>query len=368
MKKNNRILIVLEDTGRGGAETQALNLCTGLKQKGYDIHVLSFGAEKGAYWEDFSNLGVFLYQTGFKSKLLVSDFITLKQGLIKLKYTIKLIQLIRKINPDVIFPFTYPPNIILANLWQFTKARSCYWNQRDEGRMFKGTAKEIKSLNKVTGIVSNSLEGALFLEKFTDKPIKIIHNGVCVPNKQVDYLDSDVIRVVMIANLHGYKDHMTLLEAWVNVIKAKGNSQLELLFAGKDGSTSSEVKAFIKRHHLENSVKCLGVVPKVHELLLTCNIGVFSSNNEGLPNGILECMAAGLPVVATKINGSIEALGENYEFLVEPYNYEHFAQQLLKLINDAALRKQIGMLNRTRIQENFGIDKMINQYISLSNC
>ena len=90
-----------------------------------------------------------------------------------------------------------------------------------------------------------------------------------------------------------------------------------------------------------------------------------SSVKEGLPNGILECMAVGLPVVATKINGSIEALGVNSSFLVKPHDANDLALKLLQLINDIELRKHTGLSNRERIKDYFGMDKMINNYISV---
>ena len=53
-----KILIVLEDTNRGGAETQALILAKGLIKRGYLIEILSFGYSGGSYWSEFESLGV----------------------------------------------------------------------------------------------------------------------------------------------------------------------------------------------------------------------------------------------------------------------------------------------------------------------
>ena len=222
MNKSKRILIVLENTGRGGAETQALNLSSGLIAKGFDVHVISFGSLQGAYWNNFFDLGVNLYLTKFNSKLLLPPYKGIKATMLNWRYSVKLVRLIRKINPDIIIPFTYPPNIILARLWTYTAVKACYWNQRDEGRFFKGNDAEIKKLKGCTGIISNSLEGTLFLKQFTDKPVTLIHNGVVLPEKAVDYIECKKIRVIMVANLHGYKDHKTLLKAWQLVVKEKG--------------------------------------------------------------------------------------------------------------------------------------------------
>jgi glycosyltransferase involved in cell wall biosynthesis len=365
MNTKRRVLIVLENTGRGGAETQALNLSRGLIAKGFDVSVISFGSVKGAYWDSFSELGANVHLTKFNAKLVVTSYKGIKNLILNWRYSLKLIRLIRKINPDTIIPFTYKPNIILSRLWTFTAAKTCYWNQRDEGRLFTGNQAEIKNLNRCTKIISNSLEGVLFLKQFTNKPIIMIHNGVVLPEKTVDYeVSKKRIRVVMVANLHSYKDHQTLLKAWQIVVNKKSHAEVELVLAGKDGDKAINIKNFIKDNNLSESVSCLGMITNVPELLLSCDIGVLSSVKEGLPNGILECMAVGLTVVATKINGSIEALGKNSPFLVEPHNEIDLASKLLQLIDDADLRKQTGLGNRERIKEYFAMDIMINNYIS----
>lgn len=184
MKNCNTILIVLEDTGRGGAETQALILCSGLVEKGFDVHVLSFGIKQGTYWDYFLQAGAKMHLAGFKSKLVLPPFSNFKSVLIYLRYTFKLIKLVRTINPYIIFPFTYPPNSIIARCFRFTKAKAFYWNQRDAGMMFKGQNWEIKAMNSATEIISNSIEGALFLKQYTNREIKIIHNGVVLPEKK----------------------------------------------------------------------------------------------------------------------------------------------------------------------------------------
>lgn len=365
MKQPKRILIVLNDTGRGGAETQALYLSKGLIENKFEVHVLSFGSKKGSYWEEFKEAGVQIHLTGFNPKVVLPPFANWKAFFIYINYMVRLIKLIRSISPTVIFPFTYFPDIILSRCWRYTGAKALYWNQRDASLMFKGKLWEIKGLNACTGIISNSHEGMLFLQNYTNQPIKIIHNGVIIPqNHKVESVKSK-IRIVMIANLHDLKDHLTLLKAWKIIIKENNVEEVELLLAGRDGNKASEIRQFINDNNLENSVNCLGEVSDVPTLLATCDIGVLSSLKEGLPNGILECMAMGLPVVATNMYGAIETLGEDYTFLANPSDENDLAQMILQLINDVDLRKKIGSQNIERIRKNFDVNNMIEDYISL---
>ena len=367
MENPKCILIVLNTTERGGAETQALYLAKGLIEKGFQVHVLSFGSKKESYWENFKIAGAKLYLTGFNSKLVLPPFHSLKAFLIYLQYNFKLINIVRSINPDVIIPFTYFPNIILARCWRFTRAKALYWNQRDASLMFQGRPWEIKALKSCTAIISNSYEGELFLKDYINNSVKIIHNGVILPPKKASQSPAEKIRIIMVANLHDLKDHLTLLKAWKRVIRDNTNEEIELLLAGRDGNMALEVKQFISDNNLNETVVCLGEVYDVSTLLSTCHIGVFSSVKEGLPNGILECMAVNLPVVATKMNGSKEVLGDDYPFLADPYDEITFARMILELINDVNLRERIGLQNFERIEKHFGIDKMVEEYISMLN-
>jgi len=360
-----KILIVLEDTNRGGAETQALLLAKGLISRGHLVEILSFGSTKGSYWSELENLGVPIHLTGFKSKLIYSPQKGLKSSLLRIKCIIQLIYQVRKIKPHVILPFTYPPNIIMGQFWKYMGAKKCFWNQRDEGRMFLGKKKEIKALRNMSKIISNNKEGSDFLYNYTSKEIVVISNGVLFPILGNKIIKNNAINVVMIANFNGYKDHITLLKSWRLVINSIEHKKVMLLLAGRDADKIQEIKNYIDENKLCKHLKILGTVSNISSLLEESHIGVFSSLKEGLPNGILECMAAGLPVVATRISGALEALGEDYPYLSEPQDYISLANQLLFFIHSESERIKIGQQNRARIKTHFSIEKMVDSYESL---
>jgi glycosyltransferase involved in cell wall biosynthesis len=89
-------------------------------------------------------------------------------------------------------------------------------------------------------------------------------------------------------------------------------------------------------------------------LLNSTDIGVLSSVSEGSPNSLLEYMAAGLPVVATDIPGIREIIPDSQiPFLFAPKDSTHFADLLMKLINDSNLRQKLGELNKQYVFDNF---------------
>lgn len=360
--KSKRILIALHRFEGGGAERQAVYLAEGLLQRGYSIEVIAFGKMEGLAIEWFKAININPRCTGFNERILLDYSLNIRSWWLRKKYSAKLIEKIRSLKVDVIIPFTYPPNVIFATLWRKINVEKCFWNQRDGGVQFLSGVNEVAALNNVTSIISNSLAGKNFLKKYTSREIAVIHNGIKQSIiRSVD--EHNELRVIMIANIHRFKDHLTLLKAWKEVINRKEN--VKLLLAGMEGDTAPALKQFVIENFMEDTVLFLGQVKDIPSLLSNVQVGVFSSINEGVPNGILECMNAGLPVVATRINGSVEALGENYYYLSEPNNDRDLFEKLMLLLEDHDLRATVGKANRLRVQEIFSTERMVEKFIKI---
>ena len=102
-----------------------------------------------------------------------------------------------------------------------------------------------------------------------------------------------------------------------------------LVLAGAPLFTFSDVKRLAEETGVSETVRFPGQVKDISGLLHACDIGVLISKHEGLPNAVLEYMAAGLPVIATDLPGNREALGNNAE------------NQLCKLMDSADLALKI---------------------------
>ncbi len=363
-KNKSHILIALHLYSAGGAERQALYLAKGLQDRGYAVTVVAFGEGKGLAWDRFQSAGIHCIALGFREKLILGEKKGLKEKLLKWRYKRKLIKIIRNMRVDIIFPFTYPANVIYSHFWQKMGAIACYWNQRDEGRWFSGSKLELTALENCSGIISNSLEGKLFLQKVTNRPIQIIHNGVELPSEQAKPEQvQDEFRVVMVANLHTYKDHLTLLKAW-KLFVASNPKNVKLILAGKKADTYPMLQSYVDENGLVETVDFVGVVEDVYRLLATCHLAVFSSTKEGLPNGILECMATGLPVIATNIHGAREALG-NADYLIKMEDYRSLSNMIMRFHQQKENRMAIGKKNRNRVKDKFAISQLITQFQSI---
>lgn len=366
MKPSKQILISLHRFDVGGAETQALYLAEYLKEKGYKVIVGAFGSEKGEGLQRFKKAGIETIHWGFQEKLILNPDDGLIGKIRKFRFLLKLIIEVRRLKLDTIFPFTYPANVIFCNWFQVMKVRQCVWNQRDLGIGFHSSDLEKNALRKSSKIISNS-EGAIeFLNRYTSKEILLIKNGIKTYEVPANpRLKIEKIRVVMVANIHRNKDHLTLLKAWKLVVDKIGDKKCELVFAGKKADAYSDISKLVREYHLENSVRFLGKIKNINALLSSCDIGVLSSKNEGLPNAVLEYMASSLPVVASDISGNKEALGVNYPFLFVPGSHENLSIQILDLIMNPCLRSKLGQMNYKRVLEEFSFHKMGNSFLEI---
>jgi len=338
-----------------------------LQERGYDVWVGAFGDEVSEGLMRFKEKGIATIHWDFQEKLILNPEHTLKGWGLKWRSIIYLTLKVRKLKVDVIIPYTYPPNLIFCSYFQLMGAKKCFWNQRDMGINFSGKDFEFNAIAKSTKIISNGSSGKLFLENYTNRDIEIIPNGIEVyPDKSVQrVVDSLKLKVVMVGNLHGNKDHLTLLKAWKKVVKNAGLDKLQLVLAGKPLNTFELISDYINKNQLADTVKILGEVQDVPRLLETCDIAVFSSYKEGLPNAVLECMAASLPVIASDIQGTRDALGVEYPCFFQPGDNDMLANHLIQLITDFTLRCEIGSSNRLRVQARFSLEKMGDSFETL---
>ncbi len=104
----------------------------------------------------------------------------------------------------------------------------------------------------------------------------------------------------------------------------------------------------------------------VPEILAASSLLVLSSRWEGMPNVVLEAMAAGVPVVATDVEGVRELLGPTADWqTAPPDDPEQFAQKIMAILAQPDLAERLAAANRRRAQAEFNIEKMVQRYQQL---
>jgi len=364
-----RVIVFFNNLDLGGAECQGLVLARHLAREEHAVVEVWGFSGPGRVAESCDEAGipwrVVPFQWGgSRLNLLVQ--------------LLRLIRTLRRARPDVLLPYTLPPNVVCGALWRFSGARACIWQQRDAGIGCCPAHLQRYAVRRTPQFIANSTTSAAFLTGelgVSPDEVNVIHNGVVLTaavegreswRAKLGLRDADVV-ACMIANLHGNKDHDTLLRAWRLVLDQVPSNlpPPQLLLAGRFDGAELKLKALAFDLNLGSTVRFLGGVDDISGLLSAVDLGVFSSRREGCPNGILECMAAGLPVVATNVPGCREALGENANWLAEPGDYTGLGQNIVSLLKRPDLRAADAKSNQQRVREVFSADRMCRETVEV---
>jgi glycosyltransferase involved in cell wall biosynthesis len=216
-----------------------------------------------------------------------------------------------------------------------------------------------------------------FSEHFGDRaaPIRTIQNAVDIPHEQATPSAS---RQVFENELGIRPDAMILAgvgrmvhqKAFEHMIAAvadlrTANVPVQLVLFG-DGPLRSRLESQVRRAGLTEDVIFAGFRSDIRQLMAAIDIVVFSSRQEGLPLVLLEAMAAGRCVVATRVGGIPEAVRDNQEALLVPSDdVDALTKALGRAVLEPALRQRLGQAARERYLRDFTVDRMVRSYEQL---
>lgn len=168
---------------------------------------------------------------------------------------------------------------------------------------------------------------------------------------------------VIVARIAPEKDIPTLLRA--ASIAARGEPRFLLEIAG-DGPCLADVQALAQDLNLGNHVRFLGRVNDVAGLLGRAGQLVLSSSMEGISLTLLEAMARGLPVVATRVGGNPEVVADGETgLLVPPQSPAELAAAMLALWRDPDQARRMGRAGRERAERYFDVRRTVARYEAL---
>ncbi|MGI6657059.1 MAG: glycosyltransferase [Desulfobulbus sp.] len=188
----------------------------------------------------------------------------------------------------------------------------------------------------------------------------VIPPCVAIPEQGVEYESRQPCTIGVVGRMVAIKDYPTMLRAFSRVIRV--GTDAELVFLG-DGPQRSLLENMARELDLEHRVHFLGFQSNVQERVRSFDLVAFSSLSEGIPVAMLEAMAAGVPVVATRVGGIPEAIRDGVDGLLVPSgNAQALADAILRYVGDAALRRQIGSSGRQRVASLYSREAICSRY------
>jgi sugar transferase (PEP-CTERM/EpsH1 system associated) len=166
--------------------------------------------------------------------------------------------------------------------------------------------------------------------------------------------------VVTVARLSPEKDVPTLLRAAAIAVRQRPDFRLEI--AG-DGAVMPNLRRLAEELSLGEQVTFLGQVRDVAGLLSRASAFVLPSLSEGISLTLLEAMARGLAVVATRVGGNPEVVADGETgLLVPPQSPDALAAALLRLQSHPDQARAMGEAGRRRVETVFDVQRMVREY------
>ena len=218
-------------------------------------------------------------------------------------------------------------------------------------------------------VIGNSLAG---LKSFgvNKQKARCIYNGfdfnrignLLDKNKIIDELGIKSKQVVgMVASSSKAKDYKTYIMAAIHVL----NKGYDVTFIGIGAGVRKAYEEEIPEKY-NNRIKFFDAKPNIESFMNVCDIGVLSSNYEGLPNVVLEFMALGKPVISTPVGGVPELITDNEDgFLFPVGNTDLLVEKIVQLLKSSNLRNKIGQSAKVKIKQKFSYEKMMDSYLNV---
>lgn len=353
------LLITLAEVG--GAQTYVASLLPALVGK-FDVAVAAHGS--GPLRQATEAAGV-----RFLPLRSVRRPISLWRDLAGL---LELVRLLRRERPDILhassskagvlgrlagFLAQVPVRIFTVHGWAFAAHSGI------ASRLYRWVDRLVEPLTTMTICVSErEREAGLAAGTCSSERTVVIPNAVDVAGApRARPLERERPLILAVGRLKAPKDFPTLIRALSDLPP----DSFQAMIVG-DGPDRPGLEEEIQALGLSGRVRLAGERHDVPQLLAAADVFVLSSTSEGLPVSVLEAMAAGLPVIASRVGGVPEQVSDDETgLLVEPGDPNELAAALNRLTADASLRRRLGAAGRARAEHAFDLDPFRRAHVAL---
>ena len=313
-----RIMFLTRDLGIGGAQRQLIELAIGLHRLGWSVKVVTF-YHGGRLETRLHDAGVEIYCLEKTGRWDVLAFMR------------RLVNLVRRDEPDIIHGYLDTPNVLLALLRPWLGQARLVWGIRasnmDSARYDRLAAVEswLAALCSRTAdlIICNSEAGRAYHESrgYPASKMVVVPNGVDTQRFQPNDKARRAVRaewavhpqetlIGIVARLDAMKDHSNFLRAAAQTARAHPEARFVCVGEGPTSYRDALMREAVALG-LEGRVIWAGARDDIHQVYNALDLAVSSSSfGEGFPNMIGEAMATGIACVVTDVGDSAAIVGE----------------------------------------------------------
>lgn len=222
----------------------------------------------------------------------------------------------------------------------------------------------IQCAKRAENIITNSPFAVEAVSRFGEKNIYELNNPVSEIFFDVDNTAEEEGRILFAGNICEAKGIMTILEA-IKIVK-NNLGKIKLMIAGGITDTDFYFKAirFIEENNLGMSVNFLGHLSnkELKEEYQKASLFVFPSQQDVAPLAVLQAMAAGKAVIASRVGGIPYMIDDGINgVLIDKKDHVFLAEKITSLINDRELRKRLGSNARKKISRDYSAEKVTDR-------
>ena len=349
-----KILFFITELSTGGAQTVLLHLLSHLDRRRFEPVVVCLYNENGAPAQQIKQWGIPVIGLGMTRKWRIDALW-------------RLYKVLRRHRPTILHTWMFHANVLgriigrLAAVPIIITSRHSIriggqWRERLKGWTVKLDDKIIAVCDMARHLeIENARAPA-------DKVI-VIHNSIDwrkfaevdprtgAAVRQTLHIPPTVPLIGAVGRLTPAKGFDILLQSFAEVRRQMPDAHLLLV---GDGSLRAHLEKLTRQLHLADHVIFTGIRKDVPQLLKTLDIFILSSQWEGLPNTILEAMAAGVPVIATTVGGVPEVITHQKNgWLIPPNNTAALTDAIIYLLRHPAERRRLGANGQTRVKTAF---------------
>lgn len=359
-----RVLLVSTSLGMGGADRQILYLARALLANDFEVRLVSM--------TPLEEMG---RQAVIEGLPVIS--LDMQRGQADWRSFQRFVGILRDWEPHLLTSFMYHANLLGRLAGRFAGVPLIVTSIRSEQNGSAARDWLMRLTNWMDDCcTTNSEQVAESLRKRHLLPgglSRVIPNGVDTASLASSAQDRERIRRELglsprdflwlaVGRLWDQKDYPTMLEAF----QPLATTPTHLAIAGR-GPLLDELRLRTEQLGIASQVKFLGVRHDIPALLSAADGLVLSSAWEGMPNVVMEALAAAVPVVATRVGGVPELVESGKSgFLAPPRNSAALSQamrQLMSLSHEA--QEQMGRYGRDHVAAQYGMRAMANRWIGL---
>jgi glycosyltransferase involved in cell wall biosynthesis len=325
-----------------GTEIATYYIAEHLAQHGHEVHVIT-SLDEG--------LPEVSYEKGFHIHRLPRIRIRFIGGLM---FWADIVRELRKIKPDIVhaqslisgMPALLSHKLLRTPYVIYGRGSDVYLPDWFTKLTAKGILKNASTVIALTEHMKDAMQ-AIY-----SRDVVVVPNGINlneIAEREAEGGDPGK-KILFVGRLHPVKGAQYLLGA-MKIIHQK-LPEAKLVLVG-DGEEREHLETLTDNLGIRECVEFAGRVPheRVQDYMNQAEVFVLPSLSEGFPVTILEAMACGLPVVATRVGGIPDIIDDDANgYLIDTKNPEQIAEALLKLLQDKQLRKDISENNREGVR------------------